>query len=62
MSVAWRANAVEAKVVVFHTCPAQWTVTGEDSDMNVQATVVAGLSVRKKNPWQHRVVKGSFGF
>ncbi len=41
MSVAWPGNASEAKVIISPEFWAQGTVSGEDSDMNVQATGVS---------------------
>ena len=41
MSVAWPGIAIEANAIVSQEFYARGTVSGEDSDMNVQATGVA---------------------
>ncbi len=57
MSVAWPGNASEAKVIIAPEFWAQGPVSGEDSDMNVQATGVALAPRRVKLQGREHLIK-----
>ncbi len=61
MSVARPENASEAKVIVSPEFCAQGTVSGENSDMNVQATGVALDSESQATGCRTRLGESSYG-